>query len=118
MIPMHLPKLLPVAAIPVAIMRRFWKYSGMTATDVRPSRPLPMPVQMPCESKICQYSVLIEVIIIPNTSKNVPRMRIVRRYPASSNQPTQIPTIIVRKSWMDPIQAMAEADDVGRRVVT
>jgi hypothetical protein len=49
------PKLLPVAATPVARPRFVEKYCGMTPTDGMKTQPAPKPTQKPCASRKCQY---------------------------------------------------------------
>jgi ribosomal protein S10 len=59
---------------------------------------------------ICQYSVQMDVIIIPNMTKNEPVVMRGRKYPASYRGPVPMPTRRRRYAWMDPIQDMFEGD--------
>ena len=103
-----LPVLLPVAAIPVASMRFLRKYRGMTATDVKPRSPLPIPTQKACARRICQYLVHKLSMNIPKVVMVVPTISINLRYPPSISHPAKTPISIIRHICIDPIHAITE----------
>ncbi|KAI4210518.1 MAG: hypothetical protein LQ351_006669 [Letrouitia transgressa] len=94
--------------MPVAIIRFLRKYSGITATEVKPRRPLPIPTQKAWASNISQYLVHKLSMNIPSVVMIVPPIKMGWRYPASRSHPAQTPINIMRKIWMEPIQAITE----------
>jgi hypothetical protein len=109
------PKLLPVAATPVAKPRFVEKYRGMTPTEGMKTQQAPRPTQNPCSSRKFQYCVPRLVIIVPNTTRKVPVAIKVRKYPISYNGPVITPTKRRRKTSREPIQEMAEGLLFGNR---
>ncbi len=69
----------------------------MTATDVKPRSPDPVPTQKAWASRICQYLVHKLSINMPSVVITVPPISMNKRYPASRNQPAQTPMSIIRK---------------------
>jgi len=80
---MEIPRLLPLAAIPVANAFLVEKYVATIATLGTKRHPNPMPIQSAWASMICQYFVQRLVIIVPNTTKKLPVKTKLRKYPAS-----------------------------------
>ena len=66
--------------------------------------PNPRPVQIPCDRKICQYSVARLVVNVPRTTKEDPPTTVDRMYPASASLPDMVHIEKARKVWTDPIQ--------------
>ena len=77
-----------------------------------------MPIQTPCAKRIAQKLLKNEVEINPTTSKTVPTAIKLLRYPRSSRMPAGRQPTVVKKSWMEPIQAMEAASTSGIRVLT
>ena len=68
----HLPRLLPLAAIPFAKAFFVVKYCGKIATEGTNRQPLPRPTHIPWASMTAQYCVQRLVIMIPKTTRMEP----------------------------------------------
>lgn len=112
------PRLLPTVAKAIARARRLMKYFGTTAMEGIWRQHVPRPMQMPCASSTCQYSVLMLVIMNPNVTKKVPVTTSALQYPASYSGPTKTLSDIRQKTWIEPIQDIADAEESLRSWVS
>lgn len=68
----NVPKLLPEAAMPIAVASRVEKYVDMMATLGTNKVPTPMPMQNACANNACQKVVHKLSIIWPKTIRKEP----------------------------------------------
>lgn len=113
----RLPILLPVAASPIASDLLELKYGGRTDTNGMNVHVIPIPMQRPWERITPVYVVCTPVKTIPNTVKNVPRTRRMRRCPVSYSGPTTMLPRMNMQSCREPIHEIREAEIDGKYVV-
>lgn len=102
------PRLEPHNTNEMATARRFTKYVDTRLTVGHQTKLMPIPPHKPCDRKICQYFVLMEVMKMARTSRNMPVMTVDRKYPASNKRPETLENRLRRKIWTDTIHEMVE----------
>lgn len=98
----------PQAVMPMARDRFLLKYVDTVDTAGQKTKPLPMPMHMPCDNSNCQYCVAADVQNMPTVMKTVPQISTGRQNPASVMRPVKVPMKKVRNTWIDPIHEMSE----------
>jgi len=94
---------LPAAEIASAITFLLAKYVLITATAGMKMTSIPIPVQMSCARKICQYFVVKLVMNVPNPSNIVSANTVCLAHSTSAARPENAPMKDVKKTCMEPI---------------
>jgi hypothetical protein len=99
----------PVIAIPIANALLFVKYGGIMAVLGTNKHPLPIPTTRPWAKIVCQYTEQMLAIIIPNTTRKLPKPTRSFKCPLSYKGPATTPPARKRYACNEPIHEIWEA---------